>query len=288
MHIKNWIILIIINLFLQCSTTYEHNGIKFSSKNAYDNYILNEKLNNEKKSKELVKMKQESEAFDFLQNKCGNTKILNLNKKEDSEIFLTSIFNENDNKSDNKISIDNQFEYEKNKQDYKNTRNSKCILINPESTSISEYDFKKEKFDIVWANLGLDFPKISLNFRIINMAGTSLVNSSITVGSEMDYINKLPINISKNDAEYFLDDFKNGKIDIFLLLELNSLKDENSGIKCNNLKKSLFNNQGNQNEIDRYVRPTCIEENWEKLKTRNLNFKFKGYYIIDGSKIIKY
>lgn len=288
MQIKNWIIFIIFSLSLQCSTTYEHNGIKFSSKNEYNNYVQKEMIENEKKSKELLSMKKENEAIDFLQKKCGSTDIINLNKKEDSDLFLTSIFNEIDNKSDNKISINNQFEFEKNKQLYKSIRSSKCILINPDSTSVSDYDFKKGKFDLVWANLGLNFPKVKLNFRIINMAGNNIINSSITVGSNVDYLNKLPINISKDEAEIFLDNFKNGKTNIFLLLELVKLKDENAGIKCNNLKKTLFNDEGNQIEINRYVKPTCLDEGWEKLKTRNINFSFKGFYLIDGSTVYKH
>jgi len=152
---------------------------------------------------------------------------------------------------------------------------------------LSDYDFKENTYRIKWTKVSLPFPEHTLHFKIINLTGTRLVNESINIGGYYDIINEPILAISPDSAESFFERWKNRKTEEYMLLEILKIKDVNSGIKCSALKKTMFEENDDENTINFYIKPTCLSEKWDKLVIRYLETKIVGYYIIDGETIYK-
>lgn len=270
---------------ISCNS-YEYKGKKFQNEYLMNEYIEREKQNEVMKNKEAQNYRYDENSYDYFTERYDPNLILDLRDKENRITLSIAYFNQYENtKSLNKFIIENQFEYNRDKIKYEKIKKSKYLFFEPDKIYISAYDFQKSFFYITWIDIDLPFPRFALSSKSWD-SYRGIVNGSWEIGGQYEINNKPKLFIEANEAESLLKRFKN--VNIRLLLEVIKAKDINPGIDCYNLKNTLFNGDGNESEINFYIRPTCVSEKWNKITIRNIETKIVGYYIVDGDNVYKW
>ena len=221
--------------------------------------------------------KEAESAFKFFIEKFGEKEILDLRNDENNTLLSEAYFNQYGNPSVNKHIFENEFEYNRKKNNLSQIMKKKYLFIEGKNMSLSDYDFKESFYKITWIGVTFPFPKYCLRFNYMN---------NWWIGGLYEINNEPKFRIKAELAESFFQKFKSGKVKVYTILQVIKTKDMNSGIKCIDLKNTLFNGSNDYDDND-YVRPTCISERWEKLIVRSLETKLVGYYIIAGDEVYK-
>ena len=226
--------------------------------------------------------KEAESAFKFFVEKFGENDMLDLRNDENKALLSEAYFNQYDNPTVNKHNFKDQFEYNKKKPILSQIKKKKYLFIRGEEMSLSDYDFKGLFYKITWIKATLPFPKYRLQFRYVTINDFD----SWGIGGFYEINNEMKFQIKADLAEKFYTEFKSGNWNIYAVLQVLKTKDMNAGIKCKDLRNTLFN--GSNGYDDNYhVRPTCISERWEKLIVRSLETKLVGYYLIAGGEVYK-
>jgi|JI9StandDraft_2_1071091.scaffolds.fasta_scaffold67054_2 hypothetical protein len=287
----NLVIFILIIVFsIRCSSEqiiYE--GKEFNTEEELNQYKIalkdEEKKAEEAKEQKILQIAES--ALSYFTEKVGKEKILDLRLEENKQSIAKAYFDEHGNKTVNKYSFDNQFEYNRIKPELDQIKKKKYLFYKAETMRLSAYDFKTKNYNIEYAKVTLPLPKHTLHFKVINLTGTRTVNESINIGGYYRIINELAFPINLDKAEAFLERWKTNKTTNYILMEIVKIKDENEGIRCSALRDTLFEDNDDENIINMYIKPTCISEKWDKLMTRHLETKIVGYYIVDDDLIYK-